>query len=293
MHSKGHHGTSGAGRRVPLQQSTAYGEALAAAGGHVARLPVGSTHGVQLIARRIAGTRLVLANRGPLPIEDGAAGTEIDDCLFSAVRAHFGRCLLLWSPSHPIRQGRCFRPIVSGYATVWVDLSADPARLRRALHGKWRNQLRRAEGQGLAIREAHQGPRVAWLGERHREHRRKRGYRALPTSFLERMASTSPGCRDRLVLVAEQAGRPVAGVWLQIHDGSATYLIGYADEAGRRADAMRLLLWRGMLALRERGVAWLDLGGIATDRAPGLSRFKLGTGGLLTIEGGTFLRPLL
>jgi lipid II:glycine glycyltransferase (peptidoglycan interpeptide bridge formation enzyme) len=60
-----------------------------------------------------------------------------------------------------------------------------------------------------------------------------------------------------------------------------------------RADAMRLLLWHSLLALQERGVGWLDLGGIATDRAPGLSRFKLGMGGVVTIEAGTFLRPLL
>jgi hypothetical protein len=292
LNIQAHDRIEGAGRSVPLQQSAAYGEALAAAGCQVARLPVGSTHAVQLTARTIAGVRLVLANRGPLPVGDDVAA-DVDDRLFRVVRASFGRCLLLWSPAHPIRQTRCFRPVVSGYATVWVDLSPDLARMRRALDGKWRNQLRRAEGQGLAIREAHQGPRVAWLGERHREHRRKVGYRALPMTFLERMANASPGCRDRLVLVAEQAGQPVAGIWLQIHHGSATYMIGYADEAGRRADAMRLLLWREMLALQERGVGWLDLGGIATDRAPGLSRFKLGTGGILTIEGGTFFRPLL
>jgi lipid II:glycine glycyltransferase (peptidoglycan interpeptide bridge formation enzyme) len=107
------------------------------------------------------------------------------------------------------------------------------------------------------------------------------------------MAQASPGCRDRLVLVAACKGVPVAGIWLQVHHGSATYLIGYADDAGRRTDAMRLLLWQGMLALRERGVQWLDLGGVATDRAPGLSRFKFGMGGTVGVEAGTYFRPLL
>lgn len=52
---------------------------------------------------------------------------------------------------------------------------------------------------------------------------------------------------------------------------------------------MRLLLWHGMLALKERGVRWLDLGGVATDRAPQLSSFKFGLGARGTVEAGTYL----
>jgi hypothetical protein len=165
--------------------------------------------------------------------------------------------------------------------------------LRAALDGKWRNQLGRAEHQGLLVRLEHNGPAVGWLAQRHAEHRRKVGYRALPVSFLDRMAAETPACRDRLVLLAEREGLPVAGIWLQIHHGSATYLVGYANASGRKSDAMRLLLWRGMLALQERGVRWLDLGGVATDRAPGLSRFKFGMGGTVTVEAGTYFRALL
>lgn len=280
-----------AGGRVPLQQSAVYGQALAAGGRRVARLPIGEEQGVQVVERSWAGIRVVLASRGP--IGAGTHRAEHPEEIFRAIRAHFGRCLLLWSPQHLGPQMEACRPVVTGYGTVWVRLPPDPQELRLALDGKWRNQLRRAEKQRLAVREVHRGPSVEWLAARHEEHRQAKGYRALPVTFLQRMAELSPGCRERLVLIAELEGLPVAGIWLQVHHGSATYLIGYASEAGRRSDAMRLLLWRGMLALQRQGIGWLDLGGIATDCAPGLSRFKLGLGGAVTIEAGTYLRPLL
>ncbi|WP_222183402.1 GNAT family N-acetyltransferase [Geminicoccus harenae] len=277
--------------RVPLPQSFAYGEALAGLGRRVARL-VGLDGAVvaQAASRRIGAVPLVLVSRGPLSIPGQDAAAAAWD-LARAVREQFGRGLLLWSPPRPPRP--CRLPVVTGHATCWVDLARPPAVLRAALDGKWRNQLLRAEAQRLVVRERHHGPEPAWLAARHRQHRREVGFRALPLSFLERIAAHSPGCRDRLVLVAVAGGQPVAGIWLQIHHGSATYLIGYADRQGRRLDAMRLLLWRGMLALQERGVGWLDLGGIATDRAPGLTRFKLGMGGSVSVEAGTYFRPLL
>ena len=65
--------------------------------------------------------------------------------------------------------------------------------------------------------------------------------------------------------------------------------VGWAGPQGRWHNAGTLLLWRGLLALRGRGVARLDLGGIDTRRAPGIARFKLGTGATPYALAGTYL----
>ena len=52
--------------------------------------------------------------------------------------------------------------------------------------------------------------------------------------------------------------------------------------------AHNLLLWRAMLALRERGVRVLDLGGVDTGRGAGLARFKIGTGGEVVTLAGVY-----
>jgi hypothetical protein len=49
------------------------------------------------------------------------------------------------------------------------------------------------------------------------------------------------------------------------------------------------MLYRAACALREEGVRWLDLGSVNTEDAPGLARFKLGTGAALRRLGHTLL----
>ena len=51
----------------------------------------------------------------------------------------------------------------------------------------------------------------------------------------------------------------------------------------------RLLLLRAAEALGAEGVRWLDLGSVDSERAPGLARFKLGTGAELRPLGATCL----
>jgi hypothetical protein len=49
------------------------------------------------------------------------------------------------------------------------------------------------------------------------------------------------------------------------------------------------MLFHAALALRAEGVRWLDLGSVNTEDAPGLARFKLGTGAVLHPLGSTLL----
>jgi len=49
------------------------------------------------------------------------------------------------------------------------------------------------------------------------------------------------------------------------------------------------LLWRALLALQASGIATLDMGGINTRSLPGISRFKIGSGGAVTTYAGTFV----
>ena len=47
--------------------------------------------------------------------------------------------------------------------------------------------------------------------------------------------------------------------------------------------------WQAAQALRAEGVRWLDLGSVDNEAAPGLARFKLGTGARLCRLGATCL----
>ena len=84
-------------------------------------------------------------------------------------------------------------------------------------------------------------------------------------------------------------GTAVAGIAVIRHGASATYLAGWTSAAGRHHNAHNLLLWHAITKLRESGTDWLDLGGVDTQSAPGLARFKLGLGGALETQSGTYL----
>ncbi|MDO9499733.1 GNAT family N-acetyltransferase, partial [Falsiroseomonas sp.] len=86
-----------------------------------------------------------------------------------------------------------------------------------------------------------------------------------------------------------QGGRARAMMCFVRHGDWATYHLGHADAAARAAGAHRVLLWQAALALRAEGVRVLDLGDINTEDAPGLARFKLGTGAELHQLGPTAL----
>jgi lipid II:glycine glycyltransferase (peptidoglycan interpeptide bridge formation enzyme) len=64
--------------------------------------------------------------------------------------------------------------------------------------------------------------------------------------------------------------------------------MGWADEEGRQLNAHNALLWQAMAYLQELGVEQLDLGGVNTHDLPGISRFKLGTGGQAITLAGTY-----
>ncbi len=111
-----------------------------------------------------------------------------------------------------------------------------------------------------------------------------RGYRAHPPTFTRALPAASLRVFDW-----RHAGTLGAGMAFVVEGGTATYHLGWGGEAARAAHVHPLMLFRAALALRAEGVRWLDLGAVDTERAPGLARFKLGTGAALRKLGQTLL----
>lgn len=285
-------------RRPALQQSWAYGEAVRAQG-HDARRWLICDNGqplalLQLAERRFPlGLRIGLIIRGPAWLND-RAGSSLGPEMVAAVRRAFGRGLLLWTPDAGADLlGHERQRVMTGGSTGFLDLTCPVAELEARLHGKWRNMLRRARETRLGLREVAGGSLLEWLIDTNERHRRRVGYRGPRPDFYRALAAASRPRRDGLVLVACEGSEPVAGVWMQQHGRAATYLVGTTTERGRQLRAHHLLLFEAMLRLRARGVEVLDLGGIDTVSAPGVARFKLGTGCAVVTFPGTWLLPSL
>ena len=276
-----------------LEQSWTYGDAFAQ----------GRSTGVRRAVLQDAGGPLAMAQlltrkfgafvtfgqllRGPVLLRDNISCDTL-----AAIMAHIrstarkgSRQVLFWTPELEAGPGalaimrRCgLRRIVTGYSSARVDLSAAEPALRAALHGKWRNGLKRAESAGLVIDARQDDATRAWLLDRYDALRRSRRFGGPDPAILAyAIAQAQPN--DVLLLRASAAQEPVAGALFLCHGQCASYVIGWSGPEARARNAGTLLLWRGLTELKARGLRQLDLGGIDTSRAAGIARFKLGVGG--------------
>lgn len=178
-----------------------------------------------------------------------------------------------------------YRQIITPVHVAEWSLTGD---LRTGLHGKWRNGLRRAEKAALRLRIA------LWDGSDHPlflasdAQAQKARFRALPRGLLAAFAKAAPA--DALMVEAFDKGHLCGACLVLRHGSSATFQRAWSNANGRQKEAARFILFGAACHLQKRGVRLFDLGNVETDTAPGLARFKLGTGAQPRALGGTWLR---
>ena len=284
-----------------LQQSWAYGEALQTLKVRILRASIGEGERLagiaQFMVRRFAGyIALASCSRGPVWHPDVTPPERA-----RALRT-LGRTLPLRplrvplvSPDEPASPevdhatAGLWR-VMTGYSTVMLDLSRPLAQLRSDLEGKWRNRLVKAESDtAFSTRVEPNLPECLRLLEREARQRSEKKFHGLPTEFVQAYIDAAPSKeRGFAVSWAQTRKDTLAAMLFLIHGSGATYHVGWADEAGRKSNAHNLLLWRGIEYLKKLGIQRLDLGGVNTRVLPGISRFKLGTGGRPLTLAGTY-----
>lgn len=255
---------------LPFQQSAVYAAVAGECGARTSLIDVGT--GMALAIER-AGVRMVF--RGP--VWQGAVEPEERRRAIRLLARRLGPTIV--TPEEPVA-GFGLVPLVTPlHHAIW-DLAGD---LRTGLDSRWRNHLAAAERRGLAIVRG--GPATledllcAELMQR-----KARGYRTLSAGFSRALP---PGALR--FWEWRQDGALGAAMCLVRHGATATYHLAWASPAARKHSVHQLMLWQAALALRAEGVRWLDLGSVDTEAAPGLARFKLGTGARLRRLGGTLM----
>jgi hypothetical protein len=255
---------------LPFQQSLPYAVAAGASGARVTWVDLDG--GRALIVER---GRLRLVSRGP--VWDQPCG--LDDQRRALRRLARWPGLTVATPEVAL-QGFGLMPLVTPmHQAIWrlrPDLAA-------GLAGKWRNRLRASERGGVAVSPGTPAT-LDRLEANEALQRRARGYRSLPVAFTRALPSEALRLWEW-----RQDGEVAAAMAFVRHGRSATYHLGWASDAARRRGVHAVMLMAAATALQAEGVDWLDLGSVDTDRAPGLARFKLGTGAMLRQLGATVL----
>ena len=244
-------------------QSTPYAVAASAMGARVGR-------------RVIDGQQVQWLDRGALRMVPravlGAAGLR-------HLARHWGATVAV--PEVRV-SGLGLVPLVTPQHVALWDLRPDAGQLLAGLSGKWRNRLVNAMAR-VRVTKGKAGCLDRLLAAEGAQ-RLARGYRALPVGFTRAL----PGSALRL-WEWRQAGQLSAAMCFVRHGQSSTYHLGWAHEAARAQGVHGVMLWQAALALRAEGVERLDLGLVDHAAAPGLARFKLGTGAVMQALGATVL----
>jgi len=165
-------------------------------------------------------------------------------------------------------------PLMTPQTLAILDLKPNAPDRLAAQHGKWRNRLRRGQKAALNVSFGRFHPaRHSWLLAHETLQRSTQRYTALPHSFV-----CAYPAKDTLLIQAMHQRQPVAAMLFLLHAPAATYHIGWVNAEGRRLNAHPRLLWEAGQILRARGYMQIDLGTLDTQNAPGLARFKLGSG---------------
>ncbi|NUH64415.1 GNAT family N-acetyltransferase [Sulfitobacter sp. S0837] len=193
---------------------------------------------------------------------------------------------LILSPPTPCAMPHAMR-LRRPQSCAVLDLTPPQDARRAALNGKWRNQLRRAEGAGLRVHHASFPPdpnHPLLMAEAAQA--RTRRYAAWPPNLTAAFARVAP-TQTRL-FTARLGRRPIAHMLFLRHGRGATYHIGHSCREGRALHAHNLLLWQAGNWLAEVGHSHLDLGPLHP-RTQGLTRFKLRSGAQVQPTGGSWL----
>lgn len=284
-----------------LQQAWAYGEALTSLGVVMQRAMVwedGRLLAVaQFMCKRVLGyLSLASCTRGPVWHPDVRPDQRA--AIYKRLRQSIPvprLKVVLFSPDRPADQvdraeTRGLSRVMTGYATVLLDLTMPQASLKAQLDGKWRNRLTKAlANDQIRVHVQPSLKRCTWLLGQELAQREAKKFHGLPTDFVQAYIAAAAEPRQAFVVAwAEQGKNTVAGMLFLIHGRVASYHMGWADDAGRQLNAHNALLWQALAYLQDQGIEVLDLGGVNTHDLPGISRFKLGTGGRAVTLAGTY-----
>ena len=87
------------------------------------------------------------------------------------------------------------------------------------------------------------------------QQRKQRRFQGLPTDFVPAYIEAAPSREQGFAVSYAQSRKETqAAMLFLIHGDTASYHIGWSNDAGRKANAHNLLMWRGIEYLRRIGV---------------------------------------
>jgi lipid II:glycine glycyltransferase (peptidoglycan interpeptide bridge formation enzyme) len=172
-------------------------------------------------------------------------------------------------------------PKVTPYRTLMLDLTREPAEIRKKLDQKWRNQLNRSEKNDLEVIEGTADDLYEIFLKLQKEMLDRKQYK--PTvDYVEfgEIQKKLPETMKMHIVICNYEGQPVTATIGAAIGDRGIYMLGATGDIGMKQKSAYLSQWKMIAWLKERGCRWYDLGGIDPENNPGVYHFKVGMSGL-------------
>jgi len=164
--------------------------------------------------------------------------------------------------------------------TFLLDLSPRLEELRKLLDQKWRNQLNRAERNGLHIRVGSKSADFELFTHLYWEMFNRKGFETnVDINEFARLFEKLQTQSKLRVLLCYAGNDIVSGIVCSALGDTGIYTLGATSNTGMQSKGAYLLQWEMVRWLKENGFRYYDLGGIDPERNPGVYHFKKGLSG--------------
>ena len=177
-------------------------------------------------------------------------------------------------------EGFHFNKSIPPYRTFMLDLSPSLQELRKGLAQKWRNQLNRAEKNGMTVVEGDSDEFYnKFMNHQNEMLGRKKYIPEVDYEEFREIQKELHGPLKMKIMLCEYKGEPITAAICTAIGNTGIYLLGASGAKGFKLKGAYLLQWQMIRWLKERNCRWYDLGGINPERNPGVFHFKAGLSG--------------
>ncbi len=164
--------------------------------------------------------------------------------------------------------------------TIIVDIRPSLDELKRGLHKRWREKLRRAERNDLEIRESVSDDLYQMFNKLYKEMRARKSFTTrVNIDEFRRIQQNLPDQLRMTILMCMSKGQPVSGLIFSTIGNRGIAILSATGNKGLKLYGSYLLRWRMLEKLKQSGCVFLDQGGIDKQLNPGGYAFKSGMGG--------------
>jgi len=180
--------------------------------------------------------------------------------------------------------------------TLFLDLKKNREEILQNMKPKTRYNIRLAGRRGIRVRNAGPEDLPVWQ-DLYMQTAARNGITPHPVHFFETALQAKDEGTRVIFLLAHDSQEYVAGLFLVLSAGRATYLYGASSSSRRNKMGTYALQWKAIELAQNAGCGEYDLFGVSPVASPshplyGLYRFKKGFGGSLFHRQGCWDYPL-